>query len=513
MPAYRCQDRTRLDGLEAEIFKLVGEHATSEQWSKWLRAPLELAIAKGDIDVFTRLMDAGADCGASSRGCHGRTLLGAAAHSKNTEVVEAVLRAGATSIVDVNATFGLKQETALHVAAMRGAERVSDVLILAGADPCALDKDKQNPLHVAAEAGHDGVVGVLLQAGADPTARSKPEKRTPLHVAAAAGHAMCVSKLISFGVDKDSRDVHSETPLHLAAHHNRLAAVEELLAAGASHQLRVNSLDPPRFNALDLAAQSGHVDVVRALLRAGSPVTASDDRGYTALHVAANDIDVDKLGRNNGDVIRVLLDAGADTEAQTDDMGCTPLHFAADTDHFAADSDSRGNNVLPLLEGGANVNARSVDGCTPLHYACYHSSLGVVELLLRWGADEMLADHSERRAGETWWPQYPGVDGYDDEARRKANHEGIRRMLARAPADRSWRRRGWLVLARSCPAKMRPSEASNSGGGSGGSGGGGDAHGGGNGTEDRSKIDLERLVGGVIALSEEGVFRSVVDFL
>lgn len=145
MPTSRRQDRSRLDGLEVEIFKLVRENATGGQWSKWLRAPLEHTIAKGDMDLFTRLMDAGADGGAGWRGCHGRTLLAAAAYSKNTEMVLDLLQAG--SIADVNATFGPKEETSLHVAAMRGAERVSDVLMLAGADPCVLDKDKQSPLH------------------------------------------------------------------------------------------------------------------------------------------------------------------------------------------------------------------------------------------------------------------------------------------------------------------------------------------------------------------------------
>ena len=488
-----------------EIFKLVRQHATGGQWSKWLRAPLEHAAAKGDMNLFSRLMDAGADGGPGWRGCHGRTLLGAAAYGKNTEVVVDLLGAGA--IFEVDLTFGEKRESALHVAAMRGAEDVSDALILAGADPCLLDKDKQSPLHVAAEAGHDGVVEVLLLSDADSAARSKCARRTPLHLAAAAGHEGCVSTLIVSGADKDSRDLYSETPLHLAAQYNRIGTVEKLLAAGASHHIRLSFDGGPRYTALDMAAQRGHVDVVRALVNGGSAVTASNARGFTALHLAAN---VDEwLGRDNGDVIRLLLDAGADTEAKTKDHGGTPLHFAAS-------SDSSGSNVLSLLEGGANVVARSANGYTPLHDACYHSFVGVVELLLRWGADEKLTDHNGKTAGETLgeWAQYGGIDEHDDE--RKADDKRIRRMLARAPADRSWRRRRWLALARSCPAKVQLTKevkAVISSGGGGGSGGENDADEGGDDTGDQTRTDLELLVGRVVGLRVEGVFRSVVGFL
>ncbi|CAN0541921.1 unnamed protein product, partial [Ectocarpus sp. 12 AP-2014] len=55
------EDRSRVDGFEIEIFKLVQREATSDQWKEWLRAPLEHAAAKGSSDLFTRLMDAGAN--------------------------------------------------------------------------------------------------------------------------------------------------------------------------------------------------------------------------------------------------------------------------------------------------------------------------------------------------------------------------------------------------------------------------------------------------------------------
>ncbi|CAM9790448.1 unnamed protein product, partial [Ectocarpus sp. 6 AP-2014] len=46
-----------------------------------------------------------------------------------------------------------------------------------------------------------------------------------------------------------------------------------------------------------------------------------------------------------------------------------------------------------LLEGGGHVNARTQHNNTPLHTACERASVSVVELLLRWGADEKLANN------------------------------------------------------------------------------------------------------------------------
>eukprot|EP00752_Nemacystus_decipiens_P005635 g5099.t1 len=510
MPAPCRKDRSRLDGFEVELFQLVRQHATENQWMKWLRVPLEHAAAKGDMDLFTRLLDAGADGSAGSRGCHGRTLLGAAVEGKSTEMVMALLERGATA--DVHVTFGVKQDSPLHVAAMRGTGDVCDVLILAaGADTNMVNQDKNSPLHLAAEAGNDDALIALLLGGADPGARNKWAKWTPLHLAAAAGHAQCINTLIcSNDVDKDSRDAFSQTPLHLAAQHNRLAAVEKLLAVGAKHHIRLNrSGSPPYYTALDMAAQRGHVDVTRALLRGGSLVNATDKEGSAALHLAAH-VDSD-LGRHNdndnGGVIRALIEAGADTETRIRDSGNTPLHHAAFTD-------SNGNNVRALLEGGANVNASGRDGNTPLHAACGHARRSAVELLLRWGADERLVDKSGRTAEDAVgeWAQYGGLDEYDDE--RRADDELICRMLARAPADRSWRRRRWLVLARSCPNKVALTEEGSSDDGGGGGGGTGcDAGQGGSGAQDQTGIELGRVVGALVGLNEEGTFRSVVGFL
>eukprot|EP00752_Nemacystus_decipiens_P012533 g11101.t1 len=497
-----------------EIVKLVRAHASAKEWREWLRAPLEHAAADGNMELFTRLIDAGANADPDWRGYHGRTLLGAAAQGNSEEMVQALLNAGHS----VEVEFGGGKQTALHVAAFHGAEKSSSALLLSGADATVLDRLKRSPLHLAAEAGHRGMVNILLIKGVDPNIKGG-RNETPLHRAAVQGHAQCVSKLLAGGADKDSRTSQGETPLHMAARNNCLGVVEELLAAGADFDLRGDYFSA-KYNALDFAANRGYVDVVMALIRHGSSVKVSDDDGFTSLHRAAGYC---RPRGENGDVIRALLDAGADIEAKLTTCGSTPLHRAA------YERMETSGTIRALLEGGANVNARGTEGYTPLHWACVESCVASVEELLRWGADEALVTSSGETAADLlggWERDNEDEDEDEDEdnygrgayqEELRVDDRRIRHMLERAPADRSWRRRGWLVLARSRPAKVQLAAESDRGGGSGsrscvlsktaracyGVGG----------RSSEGTADLAYLVERVVGMDVEGVFRLVVGFL
>ncbi|CAM9329814.1 unnamed protein product [Ectocarpus sp. 13 AM-2016] len=108
----------------------------------------------------------------------------------------------------------------------------------------------------------------------------------------------------------------------------------------------------------------------------------------------------------------------------------------------------------------------------------------------------------------------------------EADSQRIHQMLARAPADRSWRRRSWLVLSRSCPTRVKIangnvsySSVSSSRKGSNGTSAkmsrisGEDAGGGERETEDQMMADFRDLVTRLVGLEADGLFRSVVGFL
>lgn len=154
---------------------------------------------------------------------------------------------------------------------------------------------------------------------------------------------------------------------------------------------------------------------------------------------------------------------------------------------------------------------------TPLHETCGCSCVAGVKLLLRWGADESKLDENGDKAAD-WvgaWEQVDDVDeGEDSNKQRKNDDQHIRHMLKRAPADRSWRHRGWLALCRSYPTRVQLLAKDSSSGGSSAKVAkagcnlrrGCDETGG-------QAVGIAHLVGRVVGLEVEGVFRLVVGFL
>ena len=134
-----------------------------------------------------------------------------------------------------------------------------------------------------------------LEAGADPNERADGGW-TPLYF---AGSAEAVTALLEAGADPMARSLHGGTPLHWATTNE---AVTALLQAGANLEARnENGLTP-----LHWATTS---EAVTALLQAGANLEARDEYRGTPLHRAA------ELSKNPA-VIKVMLDAGADTAAR-----------------------------------------------------------------------------------------------------------------------------------------------------------------------------------------------------
>ncbi|XP_053195226.1 ankyrin repeat domain-containing protein 49 [Scomber japonicus] len=146
----------------------------------------------------------------------------------------------------------------------------------------------------------------------------------------------------------------SDKPAELllwAAENNRLSTVHQVLTADP---LLVHCCDEDGYTPLHRAAYSGHVDVVSALLAAGSKVNPRTIDGWTPLHSAC------RWSRIT--VASFLLQHGAELNAQTNG-GLTPLHLAAS--HTSA-SKTDSAHTLELLLSQRHLKAwlRSSSGET-----------------------------------------------------------------------------------------------------------------------------------------------------
>ncbi|CAM9994920.1 unnamed protein product [Ectocarpus fasciculatus] len=145
------------------------------------------------------------------------------------------------------------------------------------------------------------------------------------------------------------------------------------------------------------------------------------------------------------------------------------------------------------------------------------SNVSGVELLLRWGADYTLTDCFEETPADVIGIS-ADTDRNDEEV--EAEDEGVLRALQHGPADWSWHRRGWLVLSRSRPTRVHIAYTSSSSSSSscrakvvrvsGEVSGGGDMH---MTTEDQMMSDWNDLVGRLVGLEVDSLFRLVVGFL
>jgi ankyrin repeat protein len=127
-----------------------------------------------------------------------------------------------------------------------------------------------------------------------------------------------------------------------------------------------------------LAAARGHVDVVRLLLERGADSEASDDNGFTPLHFAV-------LSSSDEEVVELLLDWGADAR-KTAFRGTTALMMAS----------GQGTGAVKRLVrslGGQGLNAQADSGVTAFFGACKMGRADIARLLLLEGADHTLAHH------------------------------------------------------------------------------------------------------------------------
>jgi ankyrin repeat protein len=258
---------------------------------------------------------------------YGSTLL---LDAGSSEMIEFLVAQGAD--VRARSSFGT---TALHGAALRGQLDVIHLLLQKGADVNATEMNGSTPLHNAAWNG-------TWRVGEDVMGGPPPYQ----------GKGKVIEALLAAGADIDARTTSGETPLHVAVTSGGIEEVRALLAKGAQVTCRDND-GRTALHALAATPGNPHAEqIARLIIDYGADMEAKDtENSWSPLYYAAEN--------DNLPALRVLLEAGANPNTR-DAYGCTPLHRGA----YHADV------VRLLLENGADIDAATKDGQTIWTLAC-----------------------------------------------------------------------------------------------------------------------------------------------
>jgi ankyrin repeat protein len=276
----------------------------------------------------------------------------------------------------------------------------------------------------AAAGGKTDVVSLFLKAGIARDVKNE-KGQTALAIAAEKGHDAVAGLLVQTAPALlGQSDAAGMTPLMTAAFHGKEKAVRLLVESGAD----VNQLVPGQegaasvlqalLDAPDLTAD--HMNILRYLLEKGADIKARNASGRSPLHFAA------LHGRT--DAAKLLREKGADVN-EADNQGVHALHLAvlignAEFITFLADQGvnvkaaaadgqtelmfaARSGHVAAcqaLLDRGAEVDARTGQGATALTAASLAGNVDIVRLLLERGADPAggaLPDHFRTLPGKT----------------------------------------------------------------------------------------------------------------
>jgi ankyrin repeat protein len=247
-------------------------------------------------------------------------------------------------------------------AAKRGDVETVQKLLKGGISPNQPDAQGRTALHEAAANGNVQLFKILIAAGADIHAQDK-QGVTPefiaLHVADfRTGFAL----MKAFPITSSPTGAGSDAAWTLTAAIDRRqqSVVEMLVKLGVN----VNAVDNNGDYPLDLAAQKGDAAIAELLLSHGANINIRNKSGGFPIHSAAL--------AGNTIVVRLLLDRGSDVNCRVEPTGETPLYLAA--------SFGRTDTVKLLLSRGASREIANVHGVTPLAAAIKAEQAEVVGL-------------------------------------------------------------------------------------------------------------------------------------
>ncbi|KAI1110199.1 ankyrin repeat-containing domain protein [Nemania sp. NC0429] len=312
--------------------------------------------------------------------------------------------------------------TALHLAASIGHSKAVKALLEAESDFNALNCKGWSPLLFASKNGNVTSIRALLSCNRlDLDVKDVENKQTAVSWAAQSGHAEVIELLADAGSDINSLDDRGYTPLMFAAEEGHSDSIRALLKFRPELDLQ-NSVS--KQSAVSLAAAHGYIQVAELLIEAGCDIYSSASQQYLPLKLAAesgnlqllqtfftikSSADTPSKGPFRVKAIAETLRHACESEVR-EDSGCSKTRdFILGKGQYLTSIDEYGRTVLSwaaesgseetvksLLVGGVGSGGSDKNGRTPLSWAAGSGSKEIVQLLLENGAEPDGSDSNGR---------------------------------------------------------------------------------------------------------------------
>ena len=269
-----------------------------------------------------------------------------------------------TQVLECDSSTPYRGKLPLHYASSHSVEMVECVFKEIYVN--ASDYSGNTPLHIACNNNKTSIVKFFTDMSICDQFVLNKDKENPLHLSCKG--SLETVKLLTITVEHLLQISSSGlTPLHIACKCNKLDIVQYLLEVMKEHGLDISSVvDRGTVHPLKLACETGNAQLVKFLIDKGVNMFDKLPDGNTILHIACS---VGSL-----EMVKYLIDSGHDTLI-TNSRKEFPLHIAC-------------TKNLGLVEitsykcGAAELEARIVNGLTPLHLAVSNGLFDVVKYLV-----------------------------------------------------------------------------------------------------------------------------------
>ncbi len=361
-----------------------------------IKYSLTSAAANGNLEKVKSIIDSGIDI--NSKDDHGYTALIEASKYGHYDIVKYLI----TSKAEIDLQ-GWHCYTALAFATERGHLEIAKMLIDAGANINAIDDENNTCFSKTAENGNIEIAKLLIDHGVN-IASVDDVGRTPFQYAAENGHANIVKLLIDNGVkiiyengktneliyaaenghteivkmilemDVHPTAWHCEKALYYACENGYSKIVKLLVDYGTKPNIKDNDIEIVRAVMLD------NRDKVHSLIEARANINAKYN--YNICYLAVS------LGYS--DMLQIFIDLSIKIDINKNDL----LIKAISNNHFEV--------MKILLDNGANASAKDKDGKTALMLAIQCSNIDMIKLLLKAGCDINAKDNLNRNTALRW---------------------------------------------------------------------------------------------------------------